>query len=414
LLLEIVGGDFGPVQETLDENNLPKPAQITLQPKRITSLLGFKVSDQRIHEILTALGMDVVKTGDDYKVTPPSYRFDIVIEEDLIEELVRMIGFADIKETAPKISMQQQHDVIAPGQIALARNTLKNRGYHEVITYSFVDRKTHDSLTGVSDPIVLDNPISSELSVMRASLWPGLINTYKYNVNRQQSRVRIFEHGLCFSRGEQIEQTMKFACLISGDALPEQWGEKSRALDFYDIKSDVQALLAQHFDVQDITFSAVNNLALHPGQSAKILHGDVELGCLGRIHPGFVKELGVSENVYLCELNFDLIRRATRKTSYSEFSKFPENRRDIALVIKEDISAGSLISHIQGLSLASLKNAYVFDTYNGEGITKGFKSYTIALIIQDLDKTLLDEDVAKIVKTVLNSLEDKFEAILRD
>lgn len=414
LLKEIVGGKFGPVQESLHENSLPKLSKITLRSKRIASLLGFEIEAERVQAILSALGMKIEKEGDDYNVTPPSYRFDMAIEEDLIEELVRIIGFSDVKETPPNFSMQKQQGINSLGEIALARNALKNRDYHEVITYSFVDRKTHDTLTGVSDPIVLDNPISSELSVMRASLLPGLLNTYKYNVNRQQSRVRIFEHGLCFSRSDDIEQKMKFAFLISGDVFSEQWGEKRRSLDFFDIKSDVQALLSLYFDLGGIAFTRASNLALHPGQSATILYNDIDLGCVGKIHPGIAKVLSVSENIFMCELNFEHIRRVSRKPTYAPFSKFPENRRDIAILIKEEISAESLIRHINSLSQASLKDAYVFDTYDGEGVADGYKSYTIALIIQDLEKTLVDEDVAKIVKTVLNSLEDKFEAILRD
>jgi phenylalanyl-tRNA synthetase beta chain len=412
LLLDICGGQAGPVVEKLSAGDLPQPAPILLRHARITRLLGITFDDAEVRQILGRLGMLVEPSGTDWVVTPPAFRFDIAIEADLIEELIRVRGYNTIPRTLPRY----QPEMKALSESALSRSQLRrsliDRGYFEAITYSFVDPQWQAAIDPEIRPMVLANPISADLSTMRTSLWSGLIKTALYNLNRQQSRIRLFETGLVYIQGERgLQQQPRIAGLICGDSLPEQWGEAARKVDFFDIKGDVEALLAQTSG--HITYEKASHPALHPGQSAQIHRDGVAIGWMGALHPQVQKLLDIDTPVYLFELEQKSILLADVPV-FTSLSKFPEVRRDIAILIKQEVLVASVINEIRAVASADLKEVTLFDVYTGKGVDNGLKSVALGLILQGFSRTLTDEVVDSEVVKIIESLRQKFGATLRE
>lgn len=408
LLLDIVGGEAGPIVEQLSAADLPKRATIKLRRNRIELLLGCTLKDNEIDSIFKALGMEVESNPEGWKVTPPSYRFDISIEVDLIEELARIYGYDNIPVGTPKANIQIQ---AAQPDYRFA-NILQARDYQEAITYSFTSPKILSLLTPENEGLALDNPISSELSAMRTTLWAGLLQAAQYNINRQQHRVRLFETGLRFiQKKNSLEQIPSLAGLVLGSVLPEQWGDKSSSVDFYDLKVDVEALLA--LTGQTYEFQPVQHPALHPGRSAKIIWQEKEIGWLGALHPKVQQALDLPAT-YLFELNVKDLEALMKQPEYQAISKFPAVRRDIAIIVSEEVLVAEICQTIRKSSGKLLNKLLIFDVYRGEGIASGSKSIALGLTWQAMDKTLSDDEINALMIDVLRALKDKFNALLRE
>ncbi len=413
LLLDICGGSAGPVNEIVHEGYLPIASDITLRGDRIKRVLGVEVASVEVERILSTLGMQCLAVDGGWKVNAPSFRFDINIEVDLIEEIGRVFGYDNlpVSRPSPHLEMHLQTELQLP--VNRLRQIMVDRGYQEAITYSFVDPEFQLALTPESPGVKLANPISSDMSVMRTTLWSGLLPALVYNANRQQERIRLFEVGRRFIevKGELIQEPV-IAGVILGELNPEQWAEQGRKVDFFDIKGDVEALLSAG-GIGDANFIAQQHPALHPGQSALICRAGHSIGWLGKVSPLVAKQLDLPAEVYLFELSQDVLTGA-RLPAFTELSKFPSIRRDIALIVDEDVSVQSVQDCIQSAALAILKELKLFDIYTGKGIDSGKKSLAIALHLQDDHKTLTDEDVETAVTKILDTLSEKLNAKLRE
>ncbi|MCG7909355.1 MAG: phenylalanine--tRNA ligase subunit beta, partial [Candidatus Thiodiazotropha taylori] len=343
----------------------------------------------------------------------PSCRFDIAIEEDLIEEIGRIYGYAKIPPHRGKSAMVMADRREAEFSLHGAKNLLVGRDYQEVITYSFISPEIEAQVDPQAKGIRLANPISADMSVMRTSLWPGLIQTAVYNQSRQQQRVRIFESGLCFRQGEGIEQEPMIAGLIAGNAQAEQWGEAGRAVDFYDIKADLEALLSLTGHHQGIGFAAVKHPALHPGQSAEVRIHDRVVGMLGMLHPELERKMGLNGATFVFELALENLTEGLLP-EFQALSKYPSIRRDIALVVDENVSFESIRNLIRDESGKIITDILLFDVYTGENIDSGRKSLALGLILQEKSHTLTDKEVDEVVDAVLQRLAKDTGAKLRD
>lgn len=415
LLLDIVGGDAGPISEVSSEEHLPVCKPIILRSDRISRLLGIKLPDAEIQEILERLGMSVTACEGGWDIVAPTFRFDIEIEADLIEEVGRIYGYNRLPASHSTVGGEMHPRTETRLEQSRLSDTLINRGYQEVVTYSFIDPADQQLFDPDKTSVRLANPISSEMAVMRTSLWPGLIRTIMYNLNRQQSTIHIFESGLKFtSQDNEIKQEYVISGALYGDMLQEQWAEKGRKVDFYDLKGDVEALLQLTGQQgQKFTFEPVSHPALHPGQSASVLREGKNIGVLGAIHPKVLQNLGVSANIYVFELDVDDISHVAIP-KFHDLSKYPSIRRDIAIVVDEQIAAGDIQACIAATLPDILKDTILFDVYKGKGIDSGRKSLALGLILQESSRTLIDKDVDTAIDKVMKELKQRFGATLRD
>jgi len=414
LLLAIVGGEPGPVGEYCSPPHLPQRSPITLARARIERLLGLDPEPSVVTDILARLGMTVNAAEDGWQVTPPSYRFDIAIEADLIEEIARVSGYDKLPSQAPVGVLEMHPCREAELGVERVAQALVDCGYQEAITYSFVDPDWQEVLNPGRSPIVLANPISSEMSVMRTSLWPGLLKTAQYNLNRQTSRLRIFEYGLRFySERNEIKQENVFAGVLTGDREPEHWSGKRGPIDFFDARNDVEALLALTGRAAEYRIVRGEHPALHPGQCARLLHGDREIGWLGRLHPAVAARFDLASDTYLFELEYAALRNGA-SVRFQELSRYPSIRRDLAIVTDAAVTASDLLAEVRASAGALLKDIVLFDVYQGKGIESGRKSVAFGLILQDSSRTLTDADVEVVVSRVTESLNKKFGAALRE
>ena len=413
LLMNITGGEAGPLIDTHNADHIPQSPTVLLRSSRIERVLGVTVPASEVEDILTRLGMTVTRSTDVWQAIPPSNRFDIAREEDLIEEVGRIRGYNQL----PRVASQSRlplarcpEDQIATGRL---REVMLGRGYYEAITYSFIDPQLQMLFDPEHAPIELANPISSEMAVMRTLLWPGLVKTLRYNLARQQQRVRLFEIGLTF-RGDQnnVIQQPYLGGIAYGDALPEQWGGARRKVDFYDIKSDVEALLL--LGGQGYQFEAAEHLALHPGQTARIKTTSGQtIGWLGALHPGLQSELEIDQQTFLFELNLMALRRS-EVPQFNELSRFPQSRRDLALVVPETISAQTASETIRKHGGECLRSLKLFDVYRGPGIAAAQKSLAFGLIFQDFSSSLTDQAVDDMVKSIIHGVEQELGGKLRN
>lgn len=413
LLLEIVGGQPGPVIDVMHTEKLPQPATIGLRKARVSKLLGLTVPDKDIENILQRLGLTVEKTSEGWQVTAPARRSDLKIEEDLIEEIIRLYGCdkLPLRHTVSDLLIHRRPE----NKLSLTtiRHAFRDFGYNEVVSYSFIDKKTQALFDPDLQPKELLNPITAEMEVMRTNLWPGLIKTLMYNQNRQQSRVRIFEVGLRFIlKNNSLLQENVISGLISGTAFPEQWGIPSRPIDFFDLKGDLQNVIKLTHSQNEFNFKSGHHPALHPGQTAFIYRNDKLIGLMGALHPSIAQSLDMTEKVFLFELLAEGLEPA-RVPRSKEISKFPENRRDLAILVDRTIPAQAIQDTIKDVAGELLRDVCVFDVYQGKGITPDHKSVALALTIQHATRTLRDEEVADLIERVIVALKDKFAAELR-
>jgi len=411
LLLEICGGESGPLVEVSDPNNLPIIAPILLRRTQIKKLLGIELADEKIISILTALDMRTTSVDQGWNVNPPSYRFDINIEADLIEELARMYGYDHIPATQP-ISELKIRSEKKSANFKL-ENLFKNLGYHEAITYSFVDPELNQLFDPHAETLGLANPLAKDISVMRTTLWPGLVQALQYNLNRKIDRVRMYETGLCFIQKQgKLSQIKRLAGIVAGKAHALQWGHTDRNVDFFDLKGDLEQLFEQLRLKSDLVWKKSEQIALHPGQSADLYLSDQCIGHIGALHPRLVKRLDLNVVPYVFEL--DLIKIDTiRHPKYKTISKFPAVYRDLAIVIEDSISAADIEKCVKRISGELLLEFRIFDVYHGKGIEFGKKSVALGLIFQDPSRTLVDEDVNAVMERIIHGLQNELNAKLR-
>ncbi len=412
LLIDIVGGEAGPVFEHKAAEHLPASPEILLRHARIERLLGIKVSHQQVEKILKDLDIESTPQTDAWLVKAPSYRFDINIEADLIEEIGRIIGYDNIPGTQEAVHATMSAFSESRVGVDRMRDLLVDRGYYEAITYSFVSPEIQEILHPGQETLSLSNPISSDMSEMRTQLLPGLIQVARHNLNRQQSRIRLFETGLCFiPDGDELIQKPHIAGVIAGNSQPESWASENKAVDFYDIKGDLQSLM-QMANAQNFEFRKTQNQIMHPGQAADIYFQGELLGFVGALHPAVLKALDIDQKLFVFEFELEVLQ-SRHVTEFKALSKFPSIRRDLALMVDEGVSAQQLIDTINSLNSKIIQDVFVFDVYTGKEVINFRKSVALGLIFQDFSRTLTDQDVEKTVADVLQILEKQQNAVLR-
>jgi phenylalanyl-tRNA synthetase beta chain len=414
LLLEIAGGRPGPIVEASNPANIEARPEILLRAARIEQLLGVEIGEQEIVDILTRLEMQVRETDGGWLVKAPSCRFDIAIEVDLIEEIGRIYGYARIPahRGLTPVAMRGRNE--AAFDLQRAKQVLVDRDYQEVVTYSFVSPDLQQLIDPGLTAVRLANPLSTEMSVMRTSLWPGLLQTALYNQSRQQERIRIFESGLRFRReAGEISQHPMLAGLITGSRLPEQWHTRQQAADFFDLKADLQAVLGLTGAAQAFDFQSAEHPALHPGQTAGLAYRGKSVGWIGMLHPELEQRLDLAGATYLFEIDLAGIEQG-RLPGFESLSKFPSIRRDIAIVLDQAVSYAAIRQCIQEIAPKNIQDIRLFDVYTGENIDSGRKSLALGLILQEKSHTLTDQEVDRVVSTVVEGLASKLDAKLRE
>jgi phenylalanyl-tRNA synthetase beta chain len=407
LLQQICGGKAGPVTHAGDAK--PASIRVPLRQTRLRTLLGYEIAANEVEALLKRLGIEVSSAGPGaWQCTVPSCRYDLRIEEDLIEEVARLYGYDRIPLRA--YPAQLQPAAVPEGRRAAAatRAALAARGWQEAVTYSFVEPGMQSLLAPGVEAIAVDNPIADPLSVMRTTLWSGLIPAWRYNVQRQQKRVRLFEIAVCFRReGGRVVESQRLAGIASGGALPEQWGTDKRAVDFFDVKGDLQAVLGR-----DHRYLKRSHPALHPGRCAQVLRGEQPIGWLGAMHPSLVQKLDLPETPLLFELDWEAIA-ALQVPKFHPLSEFPSSRRDLAPVLPEAVTVEAVCASARSAAGEQLREIRVFDLYRGEPLGAGFKSLALGLIFQDYSRTLTDVEIDTAMKAVMTKLEQEFGAAFR-
>ncbi|MNQ34413.1 Phenylalanine--tRNA ligase beta subunit [compost metagenome] len=414
LLLEIVGGEPGPIVEAVSAADLPRLAPVTLRAERIEQMLGLELPAAEVERLLVALGLKVAASGaGQWQVEIPSHRFDLSIEVDLIEELARLYGYNRLPVRYPQARLAPQPQSEARAELGQLRRLLVARGYQEAVTFSFIDPKWFELFHPGVQPLTLANPISADLAAMRASLWPGLVKALQHNLNRQQTRVRLFESGLRFvGQLDELKQEVMLAGVLCGSRLPEAWANGREAVDFYDLKADVEALLSYAGAGAAFSFVAGEHPALHPGQTARIERDGQLVGFMGALHPELARSLGLDQPVFLFELVLAEVA-AGRLPQFRELSRFPEVRRDLALLVSREVSAESMLAEIRAQAGEYLTDLRLFDVYQGKGIDPLSKSLAVGLTWQHPSRTLNDEEVNENLQRIIASLGERFQATLR-
>lgn len=413
LLVEICGGEPGPLNEQADDAHLPGQRDVTLRAERLAKALSKRLDDAEVSEILERLGMAVDAHDRGWTVKVPSWRFDITIEEDLIEEVARIHGYnrLPVRRPAVRLGLKADHEAHSP--LGRLRRQMTARGYQEAITYSFVAPELQRTLLPEAVSPVLANPISADLSVMRASLFPGLVRALEHNLNRQQTRVRLFESGLVF-RGEldDLEQVPMLGAVVCGSRLPEGWTGGRDKVDFFDLKGDLESLLEVSGDVDAWRFEPGEHPSLHPGQCARILHRGEEAGWIGTLHPAVKGKLGLKTDAVLFEVRLDALSQG-RIPAFAPLSRYPEVRRDLAFVIDEDQPVQALLDRVRAEAGEWLTDLALFDVYQGKGVAEGRKSVALGLTWQHPSRTLNDEEINQLVDAIVATARQGVNAELR-
>lgn len=413
LILEICGGLAGELVEQRQEQQIPVREAIALRKERIQQLLGIELDDGEIERIFTQLGMAIAQESNaDYSITPPSWRFDIAIEADLIEELARVRGYDQIPSQALTIPLHLKNMQVKNTFKKQVAQLLCNRGYQESINYSFIAEELQTIFSPDLPAITLANPIASDMSVMRSSLWPGLLTAMDYNLKRQRPRVRLFELGLVFEQQAELKQNLKLAGVACGNINEEQWDTADKKSDFFDIKNDVEQIL-KLMGTKDIAFKAAEIAGLHPGQTAEIFSEGHVIGVIGALHPQTVKAMDLEKTAIVFELSIDENMRE-KVAKCEEISKYPSIRRDLSVIMDEAIPSMAIADGIKKSASTLLTNLQLFDVYRGEHIDIGKKSLTFGLTFQRSSSTLTDTDVETAVEGILQSLQENFQAKLRE
>ena len=411
LLLEIVGGAPGPVTEAVAPEQLPDDAEVNLRHARLTRLVGIEIDAAEVQGTLERLSLSPRRTDEGWCVQVPSHRFDIAIEEDLVEEVCRIYGYNRIPSKVPQTPLDLRQVSLETLPRVRVRHLLADLGYQETITYSFVDPVMQDLLDPGNAPVGLSNPMSGEQSVMRTTLLPGLIDAARANLARQQNRGRLFEVGLCFQPGETLIQTNRVGGVLWGSRMPERWNSPDETVDFFDVKGDVERLAGLGGD-RSIEFVPREDAVLHPGQSADLRIDGNAAGWLGRLHPELEQRLDVRGPLFIFELDAQVIEMSAA-THYREVSRFPSVRRDLSLTVLQSVAASALEGCIREALGSYLIEFRVFDVYHGEGIDSTEKSVAVGLTLQDPSRTLTDKDINGLMDKAISALETDLGARLR-
>ena len=412
LILEICGGHAGPLCEA--SSKLPERRPVRLRLARIRKVLGVSFTADQIKDIFSRLDLVFSRDGDDFIVTPPSYRFDIEIEEDLIEEIARLHGYDRIPAQAPHAMMSMLPQTEDARPLSRIRQILADRGFQEVVNFAFVEENWESDFAANTAPIRLANPIASQMSVMRSTLIGGLVANVTTNLKRKQNRVRVFETGRCFFRddaGSPVEgfrQPWKLACLAYGSALPEQWGSSSRNIDFFDIKGELELLLAPTV----ASFEKANHPSLHPGRSAQVIVNNQTIGYVGELHPKWLQKYDLLLAPVVFELDLEAIKLA-RLPKYEEISRQPPAIRDIAVVVDQKLELQQLLDGMIANKSAFIQDIRLFDLYTGKGVDPGKKSIALRIVMQDTQRTLQEAEVDTALQQLIAYLQQAFTAQLR-
>ena len=406
LVLDICGGQAAAVTEV--QANLPSRQATTLRMDKLNSILGITLEVGLVAKLFDQLGFDYQQEAGRFVVIPPSYRFDIEREEDLIEEIARLHGYDNIPAIAPVADLRMLPNSEAQISRHLLQDVLVSAGYQEVVTYSFVDESWERDLLGNAHPIKLKNPIASNLSVMRSGLWGGLLDALVYNLNRQQTRARLFEIGAVYARTAQgYQETTRISGLAYGEALPEQWAEAARSVDFYDVKANVDALTSGRAQ-----YVAAQHPALHPGQSAEVMLDGKSIGFIGKLHPKWQQHYQLPQGVMLFELDLSPLQ-ASCVARYQEVTKFPPIRRDMAVLVEDKVSVGELLAVMHQAKVPFVTEIALFDVYRGKGIPENQKSLAFMVMMQDNQKSLVDADADNVMASLLDLIQKSHGAALR-
>jgi phenylalanyl-tRNA synthetase beta chain len=414
LILETCGGQPGPVVEALAAEHLPTRKPVTLRSERAARVLGVTLPGERIESMLRSLGLAVERVAEGFRVTPPSFRFDIEIEEDLIEEIARLHGYDNIPSLPPVARLAMMPASESRKSAMALRRQVAARDYHEVVTYSFVEAAWETDFAANAAPVVLANPIASQMGVMRSSLIGGLVGTLAANRKRQIERVRVFEIGRCFQRDAEsgpvdgFAQPLRLGALAAGPALPEQWGTATRRVDFFDLKADVEDLFAP----RRLEFVKAAHPALHPGRCAEIRLDGAAVGLIGELHPRWAQkyELGTAPVLFEIELPALL---STPFPAYAEVSRLPAVVRDLALVVPQTQALAPLLAALRAAAPATVRDVALFDVYQGKGLADGEKSLAFRIVMQDTQRTLEDAEVDAVIADLLAMAARDFGASLR-
>ncbi len=399
LILDVCGGKAGAVTEVTSQ--LPERHAVKLRGSRVHRVLGVALKADEIAQILSRLGMVFQQKGEEFTVTPPSYRFDIAIEEDLIEEVARVYGYEKIEPAPIQARMNILPQIEAQRPLARLRQQIVLRDYQESINYAFVDAEWERDLCANSAPITLKNPIASQMSVMRSSLLGGLLGALRANLARKQPRVRLFEVGGCFTAeaGSYVQHEC-LAGLAYGAALSEQWGSPGRNVDFYDVKGDVEALFAPRSPM----FQAAQHPASHPGRSARILLDGRGVGWIGELHPQWQQQYDLPQSVVWFELGLNAVILDS-VPKLKNISRFPPVRRDLAVLVDEGVTVQALLDAMRSENLPKVVDLAIFDVYRGKGVEQGKKSLAFRVLLQDTEKTLTDNEIEENVALLVAALQ---------
>jgi len=416
LLLSIVGGHVGPITSVIHSDQLPSKITILFHPGKVKQLTGLELPEDEMALMLQGLCMVVDRESQHWKVQVPSYRFDVALDVDLVEEITRLYGYDNI-QAQPTMAVVRAGIINADERLVTKASTyLCAKGYHETISYSFVDPELQAAIYPEAEVLSLLNPISSELSQMRAGMWPGLIASMVYNVHRQQTAIKFFEAGVVFDvEGGVVQERACLAGVLTGETGSLNWSEPSRLFDFYDMKGELQSLFA-FLGRHDAVFVPAVHAALHEGQTARIMMGDQAVGWIGVLHPRLTDALDLSSDVMLFELSLSkLLDIDKAPVLYRRISKYPQIRRDLSLLVDQDVMAAQIERVVREIVAIRLLKAFdIFDVYAGESIPAGKKSLAIALTLQDDDRTLTDVEINAIIDAIIDKLDEELGILLRD
>jgi phenylalanyl-tRNA synthetase beta chain len=414
LLLSICNGDAGPLKDIKNKKFLPKEITIKLNEIRVNKILGHVISKNKITKILKSLNFKVTEAKTSWKVTIPSYRFDVKIEDDLIEEIARVYGFDNIPGATEYSNNPLSKPIDDRIDINNISNLLCSRDYQEIISYSFVDEKIDNFISGKNSSLKLKNPISNEMSVMRSSLLSGLLSALKRNISRQNSRVRLFEVGKVFNgKLNGHDEREKFAVISAGTIDEENWRANNDSIDFYNIKGDLESIIDSNHENHLFSFNRSNNHIFHPGQAAEVFKKGNSIGHVGKLHPNLTKLFNIKRDVFYFEIDYELCFTPFIVNAHT-ISKYPQIRRDISITIDKSVAASEIINTVIQINPNIIQSTNVFDVYEGKNIEEGRKSIALGLILQDKSRTLIDKDADELVELVIKSLQNEYSAQLRE
>jgi phenylalanyl-tRNA synthetase beta chain len=400
LLVDICGGQVGEISTAC--GILPLRKAIILRRPQVIKMLGVDFSDERIAELLTRMQFSFISKGNEYHVTPPSFRFDLLVEADLVEELARIHGYDNIPALLPEAAFTMLPESTAQRSLAHIQQALVSRDYQEIISLAFLDEQIERDLCGNQRPLSLQNPIASNLGVMRSSLIGGLINALRYNLNRKQIRIRLFEIGACFSKdNDNYRQTERLACLAYGSSYPEQWGIASKSVDFYDAKADLEAL----FFPRILSFIPDQHAALHPGRCARIYLNNAAIGWIGELHPQWQQTYGLPSAPLWFEVELNALLQG-RLANYLELPKTLPVRRDIAVLVDSETNVQAILDWMRAAQAPYVREIILFDLYRAETVGKSKKSLAFRVLLQDTEKTLTDIEIDYSIKLLVASLQE--------